>query len=166
MIHKLTRDEARRVAVRAQLLDADRPGDVVEVAEQLGAIKIDPTATIAPAEHSILWSRIGLGYEAVQLSKNVERDRLLFEFDGSFRPMSLLPLMMPAMRCWPQRASSREWLQANDRFRTEVLARLRAEGPMLATHSRAQPPRASSLARTRWSSLSASSVAIERISRS
>ena len=132
MTHKLTRDEARRIAVRAQLLDADRPGDVVEVAEQLGAIKIDPTATIAPAEHSILWSRIGLGYDPVQLSKNVEKDRLLFEFDGSFRPMSLLPLMMPAMRRWPQRASSREWLQANDRFRTEVLARLRAEGPMLA----------------------------------
>jgi uncharacterized protein len=132
VIHKFTRDEARRIAVRAQLLYADRPGDVIEVAEQLGAIKIDPTATIAPAEHSILWSRIGLGYEPVQLSKNVERDRLLFEFDGSFRPMSLLPLMMPGMRRWPQRASSRQWLEANDRFRTEVLARLRTEGPLLA----------------------------------
>ena len=59
MTHHLTRDQARRIVVRAQLLDADRPGDVVEVAEQLGAIKIDPTATIAPAEHTILWSRIG-----------------------------------------------------------------------------------------------------------
>ena len=51
-MHRLTRDEARRIAVRAQLLDADRPGDVVEVAEQLGSIKIDPTATIAPAEQT------------------------------------------------------------------------------------------------------------------
>lgn len=134
VIHQLTRDEARRIAVRASLLDADRPGDVMEVAEQLGAIKIDPTATIATAEHSILWSRIGMGYEPVQLSKNVETDRLLFEFDGSFRPMSLLSLMMPAMRRWPQRASSRQWLDANDRFRCEVLARLRAEGPMLAAN--------------------------------
>lgn len=132
MIHQLTRDEARRIAVRAQLLDADRPGDVVEVAEQLGAVKIDPTATIATAEHSILWSRIGMGYEPVQLSKNVEKDRLLFEFDGAFRPMSMLPLMMPGMRRWPQRASSRAWLDANDSFRTDVLARLRAEGPILA----------------------------------
>lgn len=131
MIHQLTRDEARRIAVRAQLPDADRPGDVVEVAEQLGAIKIDPTATIAPAEHSILWSRIGQGYDPVQLSKNVEKDRLLFEFDGSFRPMSMLALMMPGMRRWPQRESSRQWLKANDRFRSEVLARLRAEGPLL-----------------------------------
>jgi uncharacterized protein YcaQ len=133
VIHQLTRDEARRIVVRAQLLDADRPGDVVEVAEQLGAIKIDPTATIAPAEHTILWSRIGLGYEPAQLSKNVEIDRLLFEFDGTFRPMSLLPLMLPGMRQWPRRASSREWLEANDRFRTDVLARLGAEGPLLAS---------------------------------
>ncbi|MCU1551839.1 MAG: winged helix-turn-helix protein [Glaciihabitans sp.] len=133
MTHQFTRDQARRIAVRAQLLDADRPGDVIEVAEQLGAIKIDPTATIAPAEHTIAWSRIGQGYDPIQLSKAVESDRLLFEFDGSFRPVSLLPLMLPAMRRWPRRPSSREWLEANDRFRTEVLARLRAEGPLLAT---------------------------------
>jgi uncharacterized protein YcaQ len=129
---ELTRDEARRVVVRAQLLDAERPGDVVEVAEQLGAIKIDPTAMIAPAEHSILWSRIGYAYEPGQLTKTVERDHLLFEFDGAFRPMSLLPLMLPAMRRWPRRESTREWLRANDAFRADVLARLRAEGPLLA----------------------------------
>ncbi|WP_461472960.1 DNA glycosylase AlkZ-like family protein [Microbacterium sp. HJ5] len=128
----ITRDEARRMVVRAQLLDADRPGDVVEVAEQLGYIKIDPTATIAPCEHTVLWSRIGWSYEAGQLQKATEIDRLLFEFDGAFRPMSLLPLMLPAMRAWPTRESSRQWLAANDRFRRDVLARLRAEGPLLA----------------------------------
>jgi uncharacterized protein YcaQ len=132
VVHALTRDEARRIAVRAQLLDADRPGDVVETADQLGAIKIDPTATIAPAEHTILWSRIGQGYEPVQLSKAVERDRHLFEFDGAFRPIRLLPLMLPAMRAWPRRESTREWIEANARFRDDVLARLRADGPLLA----------------------------------
>ncbi len=96
--HELTADQARRLAVRAQLLDAERPGDVIEVGEQLGAIKIDPTAVIAPAEHTILWSRIGYAYEPGQLSKAVEHDRLLFEFDGAFRPISLLPLLLPAMR--------------------------------------------------------------------
>lgn len=129
----ITRDEARRIAVRAQLLDAVRPGDVVEVAEQLGAVKIDPTAVIAPAEHTILWSRIGYAYEPGQLKKAVERDRMLFEFDGAFRPVSLLPLMLPAMRRWPRRETTRQWLSANDRFRTNVLAQLRAEGPILAS---------------------------------
>jgi uncharacterized protein len=129
----LTRDEARRIAVRAQLLDADRPGDVVEVADRLGAIKIDPTATIAPAEHSILWSRIGRGYEPAQLSKAVERDRLLFEYEGAFRPIRLLPLMLPAMRVWPQRESTREWMEANRAFRDDILKQLREEGPLLAS---------------------------------
>jgi uncharacterized protein YcaQ len=130
--HHLTRDQARRIVVRAQLLDADRPGDVVEVAEQLGYVKIDPTATIAPAEHTVLWSRIGWSYEAGQLTKAVEIDRLLFEFDGAFRPVSLLPLLLPAMRRWPRRESTRQWLEANSRFRADVLARLRADGPLLA----------------------------------
>ena len=133
MTHRLTRDQARRIVVRAQLLDAQRPGDVVEVAEQLGYIKIDPTATIAPCEHTVLWSRIGWSYEPGQLQKAVEIDRLLFEFDGMFRPVSMLPLMLPAMRSWPRRDSSRQWLTANDRFRRDVIARLRAEGPLLAS---------------------------------
>ncbi len=67
MRRQVTRDEARRIVVRAQLLDAERPGDVVEVAKQLGAIKIDSTSVIAPAEHSIPWSRIGYAYEPGQL---------------------------------------------------------------------------------------------------
>lgn len=130
---QLTRDDARRIAVRAQLLDAERPGDVVEVAEQLGAIKIDPTQVIAPCEHTVLFSRIGYAYEPGQLTKAVERDRLLFEFDGAFRPASIMPLLLAVSRARPWRASTTEWLEANDRFRREVLARLRADGPLLAS---------------------------------
>ncbi|MET0735510.1 MAG: crosslink repair DNA glycosylase YcaQ family protein [Microbacterium sp.] len=132
MTHRLTKDQARRIIVRAQLLDAGRPGDVVEVAEQLGDIKIDPTATIAPCEHTVLWSRIGWSYEAGQLAKAVEIDRLLFEFAGTFKPMSMLPLLRPGMRHFPRRESNREWLAENDGFRRDILSRLRAEGPTLA----------------------------------
>ncbi len=131
--HHLTRDQARRLIVRAQLLDADRPGDVVEVAEQLGAIKIDPTAVIAPSEQTIPWSRIGWGYEPGQLPKAVEEDRQLFEHAGSFYPASLLPMMRVRMRARELRAAPRAWLEANAAFRDDVLRRLRSEGPMLAT---------------------------------
>ncbi|QAY61650.1 winged helix-turn-helix domain-containing protein [Microbacterium protaetiae] len=131
-MHELTRDQARRIIVRAQLLDADRPGDVVEVAEQLGYLKIDPTAVIAPCEHTTLWSRIGWSYETGQLKKAVEDDRLLFELDGAYRPTSLLPLMRAGMRRWPQHAGWRQWMQANEAFAKEVVARLRAEGPLRA----------------------------------
>jgi uncharacterized protein YcaQ len=141
---ELSRDDARRIAVRAQLLDADIPGDVVEVADQLAAIKIDPTAVIAPAEHTILWSRLGEGYDEVQLSKAVEGDRLLFEYDGAFRPIDLLPLMLPEMRQLPRRESTKEWLAANARFRADVLARLEADGPLTASEipDTAEVPRA------------------------
>ncbi|WJL96249.1 crosslink repair DNA glycosylase YcaQ family protein [Microbacterium sp. ET2] len=132
MTHRLTREQARRIVVRAQLLDADRPGDVVEVAEQLGYIKIDPTTVIAACEHTVLWSRIGWSYETGQLKKAVEIDRLLFEFQGAFHPMSLLPLLRPTMRRHPERESSRQWLEANAGFRSDVLARLRADGPLTA----------------------------------
>lgn len=129
---ELSRGDARRLAVRAQLLDADRPGDVVEVAEQLGAIKIDPTATIAPSEQTVPWSRIGWSYEPGQLSKVVEHDRLLFEFDGHVRPSSLLPAHLARMRGRVFRAQASAWLEANARFRADVLKRLRREGPLLA----------------------------------
>lgn len=131
--HQLTKEQARRLIVRAQLLDADRPGDVIEVAEQLTYIKLDPTAVIAPCEHTVLWSRIGWSYEPGQLQKAFEIDRLLFEYDGAFRPMSLLPLMLPSMREWPTRESSRQWLDENKRFRRDILDRLRAEGPLLTS---------------------------------
>jgi uncharacterized protein YcaQ len=131
--HTLTPDQARRIVVRAQLLDAARPGDVVEVAEQLGYIKIDPTATIAPCEQTVPWSRIGWSYEPGQLVKAVETDRVLFEHDGMFRPMSLLPLMLPRMRGGPLRESTRQWAEANAAFRRDVLARLRGDGPLLAS---------------------------------
>ncbi len=132
-MHRLSKDDARRLAVRAQLLDAQRPGDVVEVAEQLGSLKIDPTATIAPAEQTIPWSRIGWSYEPGQLSKSVEQDRLLFEHDGHFHAASLMPAMVARMRGRVFRAQATEWLAANARFRADVLAKLRADGPLLAS---------------------------------
>src|ERR671912_871793 len=37
-----------------------------------------------------------------------------------------------SMRSGPRGDSTRQWLDANDRFRRDVLARLRADGPLLA----------------------------------
>jgi uncharacterized protein YcaQ len=55
----LSRNEARRIAVRAQLLDAQRPTDLVEVVEHLTLLQIDPTAAIAPAADLVAWTRLG-----------------------------------------------------------------------------------------------------------
>ena len=91
-----------------------------------------PPATIAPAEQTIAWSRIGWSYEPGQLRKAVEQDRLLFEYDGHVRPVSLLPAHLARMRARVFRAQASEWMAANARFRADVLARLRADGPLIA----------------------------------
>ena len=126
---QLSARDARRIAVRAQLLDARRPADVVEVAEQLTQLNIDPTNAIMPSEHHLLWSRIGEAYETSWLRHAFEADRVLFEFNGAYRPMSDLELFLPRMRTAPAYEKSRQWLEANASFRRDILARLRAEGP-------------------------------------
>ncbi len=133
MTHRLSREDARRIAVRAQLLDARRPADVVEVAEQLTLLNIDPTNTIMPSEHHLLWSRIGEAYEPGWLAHAFEIDRVLFEFDGAYRAMSDLELFLPRMRTAPRYESTRQWLEANARFRRDILDRLKADGATATT---------------------------------
>ena len=60
----------------------------------------------------------------------MEVDRTVFEWAGFYRTMADLPLLLPTMRAAPRYADARRWLGANSRFRDEVLARLRADGPL------------------------------------
>jgi len=49
VVHRLDRQEARRIAIRAQLLDLPRPVDLLQMVRQLTFLQIDPTAAIAPS---------------------------------------------------------------------------------------------------------------------
>jgi len=51
-MHRLTKAQARQIAVRAQLLDATRPTDLVTTVRHLTLLQIDPTAAIAPNARS------------------------------------------------------------------------------------------------------------------
>ena len=53
-VHRLTKKQARQVAVRAQLLDAPRPKDLLAVVERLTLLQVDPTAAIAPQAGDVL----------------------------------------------------------------------------------------------------------------
>ena len=130
MTHRLTPQDARRIAVQAQLLTADRPGGIVETVDGLALVNIDPTAAVAPSADHILWSRIGWPYQPADLVRAVGEDRAVFEWAGFYRPMADLALYLPIMRAWPRYRDQREWLEANDAFRGDVLGRLRAEGPL------------------------------------
>ena len=129
-MHRLTKGQARRIAVRAQLLDAPRPTDLVSVVERLTLLQIDPTAAIAPSADLVAWSRLGSSYKPEHLKQAVEQDRMLFELDALVRPVSDLGLYLAGASEFPTYEHSRAWLRDNDRFRRDILKLLRRSGPL------------------------------------
>ena len=87
-MHRLTKAQARRIAVRAQLLDARRPTELLTVVQQLTLLQIDPTAAVAPSADLVAWSRLGSAYRPDHLKRALEQDRTLFELDALVRPVS------------------------------------------------------------------------------
>jgi uncharacterized protein YcaQ len=129
-VHRLTKAQARRIAVRAQLLDAPRPTDLLAVVHRLTLLQIDPTAAIAPSADLVAWSRLGSAYRPADLRQALERDRTLFELDALIRPMGDLGLYLAGAADRPSYDRSRAWLRDNDRFRREILDLLGSSGPM------------------------------------
>jgi uncharacterized protein len=129
-VHQLTKEQARRIAVRAQLLDAPRPTDLVAVVRQLTLLQIDPTAAIAPSADLVAWSRLGSAYQPADLKRALEEDRTLFEHNALIRPMSDVGLTLAGATGWPSHEKPRIWLRDNDRFRRDILKLLRRSGPL------------------------------------
>jgi uncharacterized protein len=127
---RLSKKEARRIAVRAQLLDARRPTDLVETVTRLTFLQIDPTAAIAPAADLVAWSRLGSEYRPEQLRQALEQDRTLFEHNALVRPMSDAGLVLAEAPEWPTYERTRVWLRGNETFRRDVLERLAESGPL------------------------------------
>ena len=107
-MHRLTKAQARRIAVRAQLLDAPRPTDLLTVVRQLTLLQIDPTAAIAPSADLVAWSRLGSAYRPADLQQALEQDRTLFEHNALVRPMSDLGLYLAGAAGRPQLTSARD----------------------------------------------------------
>jgi uncharacterized protein YcaQ len=131
-VYELTKAQARRIAVRAQLLDAPRPTDLVEVVHRLTLLQIDPTAAIAPSADLVAWSRLGSTYRPDELKQAVEEDRSLFELDALIRPVSDLGLYLAGAADWPRYERTRVWLTDNDHFRRDILELLGSSGPISA----------------------------------
>ena len=129
-MHRLTKEQARRVAVRAQLLDAPRPVDLLEVVRRLTLLLIDPTSAIAPSADLVAWSRLGAAYRPADLRHALEDDRTLFEHNALVRPTADLGLVLARAVEWPRHERPRVWLRENDRFRRDILALLARSGPL------------------------------------
>ena len=135
-VHQLSRTDARRIAVRAQLLDADRPTDPLEVVRHLTLLQNDPTSHVAPSADLVLWSRIGSSYAAEELSSALD-NQLLLELHMLLRPREDLRLFTAEMAAWPGpgpltpwQQDIEAWLEANEECRTDIIERLRMDGPL------------------------------------
>jgi uncharacterized protein YcaQ len=128
-VHELTRDEARRIVVRATMLDADRPTDLLTVIERLTSLPVEPTRAVAPSYDLVSWSRLGSAYEPEDLD-DLLAARVVYEDGAGIRPMADLALHLAEMEAWPLWEETRDWLEANELFRNEVLDILDAEGPL------------------------------------
>lgn len=128
---RLSRERARQIAVRAQLLDV-RSTDLVSVVDHLTHLQVDPTNAVAPSVDLVLWSRMGDAYW-LGAADDALADRMLFQLVGTLRAMSHLPLHLAEMAAWPpEPGHGQRWLEANDGFRRDVLALLGREGPLLS----------------------------------
>jgi uncharacterized protein YcaQ len=129
-VHRLTKEQARRIAVRAQLLDAPRPTDLLEVVQGLTLLQIDPTAAVAPNADLVAWSRLGSAYVPVELKQALEQDRTLFEHNALIRPMGDLGLVLAGSRTSRSHERTHAWISDNDRFRRDILDLLGVSGPL------------------------------------
>jgi uncharacterized protein len=135
-VHQLSRADARRIAVRAQLLEEHRPTDLLELVRHLTFLQLDPTAAIAPNADLVAWSRLGSCYSPDDLVAALE-SRSLVELSALIRPSEDLALFRAEMAQWPGSGNlrpwqefRRDWVQANDACRLDILARLRSSGPL------------------------------------
>jgi uncharacterized protein YcaQ len=135
-VREVTLAEARRIAVRAQLLDGSARG-VLDTVRRLGFLQLDPIATVATPQQLVLWSRLG-PFDPTELDRLLWEERKLFEWNAFVWPIETLPLLQARMRAnrRSDRTASDRWirdfLRRNRSFRRYVLRELERRGPLLS----------------------------------
>jgi hypothetical protein len=150
----VTREQARRIAVRAQLLDGSARG-VLDTVRHLGFLQLDPIATVARPQHLVLWSRLG-PFETNELDRLLWLERKLFEWNAFIWPIETLPLIQAGMR-QSRRAGrtarerwSRQFVKENAGFRRYILRELERRGPLLSRELEDRSRQGQSRGEHRW----------------
>lgn len=136
MVHQISRTDARRIAVRAQLLDNTNPADLAQTARHLTLLQHDLTAAVAPSADLVVWSRLGSSCPRNAVTDAIGEQSLI-DLHGMLRPAEDLVLYRREMAEWPGADAVPAWLQgqaawvkANDGFRRDLLDELRRDGPL------------------------------------
>jgi uncharacterized protein len=137
-------EDARRIAVRAQLLDGSGT-TVLDTVRHLGFLQVDPISTVAPPQQLVLWSRLG-PFDVAELDRLLWKDRQLVEWNAFIWPAEDLPLLQARMRRRRPGANAserrgNEFLREHASLKRFILRELERNGPMpsreLRDHTRA-----------------------------
>ena len=131
--------DARRLALRGQLLDGasalptGKEG-VAQAIERLGYVQIDTIAVVNRAHHHTLWTRRP-DYNPEMLHDLQAVDRRVFEYWAhaiAYLPISDYRYHVPQMNRIREHGTAwmRNWRSEHGDVIDEVLARIRAEGPL------------------------------------
>jgi len=134
--HEVSLEDARRIAVRAQLLDGSST-TVLDTVRRLGFLQLDPIATVMTAQELVLWSRLG-PFDRDELGRLLWTDRVLFEWNAFLWPVETLPAIRALMRRWRRSTRysherrARAFLAENAAFRRYVVRHIAEHGPTLS----------------------------------
>jgi uncharacterized protein YcaQ len=125
-------EDARRIAVRAQLLDGSAM-DVLSTVRRLGFLQLDPISTVAPPQQLVLWSRLG-AHDRTELDRLLWEERKLVEWNAFLWPAEDLPLLKARMRRRDRALDGHliAYLKEHATFRRYVLRELERRGPLLS----------------------------------
>lgn len=142
----VSQEQARRIAVRAQLLDGSA-SNVLDTVRHLGSLQLDPISTVAPPQQLVLWSRLG-PYDVSVLDHLLWTENSLFEYAAFIYPIEDLPLQRARMRRRRRRGGTlkrdewvRDFLREHARLRRSILRDLERSGPLLARDLELDPAR-------------------------
>jgi uncharacterized protein YcaQ len=133
----LSADEARRITLYAQgFLGADgRRGGVGGMLRRVGAVQLDTISVLARSHELVAYARLGpVGRDAVENAYWPASKPTTFEYWA--HAACVLPLEYWPYYAWRRRAITargQRWHKVSEAACEEVLARLKAEGPLTAT---------------------------------
>ena len=125
-------EQARRVAVHAQLLDGTATS-VLETVRHLGFLQLDPISVVATPQEMVLWSRLG-PHDRTELDRLLWQTRELVEWDAFVYPAESLPILKARMRRRDRPLDGRiiGYLKDNASYRRYILRELDRRGPLLS----------------------------------